>query len=127
MKFLGIRFCRVAKRENAEELANMLGETGLGLKAIDMPAIDGLDGFQGAVFPVEANPGASWIEIWPANEDMPEMVMLQIIVDDADAWAANARANGLSPKGPDDAHGERIYYMEGPSGLPIAFVSKAPE
>ncbi|MEL7488061.1 MAG: hypothetical protein AAGJ87_12690 [Pseudomonadota bacterium] len=125
MKFLGIRFCRVAKRENAEGLAKMLGETGLGLKAVDMPKIDGLDGFQGAVFPVEDNASNSWIEIWPASEQMPEMVMLQIIVDDADAWAENARANGLDPKGPDDAHGERIYYIEGPSGLPIAFVSKA--
>ncbi|MEO0878987.1 MAG: hypothetical protein AAFY22_04665 [Pseudomonadota bacterium] len=125
MKFLGIRFCRVAKRENAIALAKMLGEEGLGLKPREMGEIPGLEGFQGAVFPVEENADNSWIEVWPASEEMPEMVMLQIIVDDADAWAENARSNGLDPKGPDDAHGERIYYLEGPSGLPIAFVSKA--
>ena len=124
MKVLGIRFCRVAKRENAEALSKMLGPEGLGipkrLLSHDLPR----DSFQGAVFPVEANADHSWIEVWPASAEMPEMVMLQIIVDDADAWAQQARDNGLDPKGPDIAHGERIYYLEGPSGLPIAFASK---
>ncbi|MEL7489719.1 MAG: hypothetical protein AAGJ73_03290 [Pseudomonadota bacterium] len=124
MKVLGIRFCRVAKRENAEALAKMLGPAGLGIKERDLGALGDAGGFSGAVFPIEANEDNSWIEIWPAGPEMPEMVMLQIIVDDADAWAQNARNNGLDPKGPDDAHGERIYYLEGPGGLPIAFASK---
>lgn len=124
MKVLGIRFCKVAKKDDAEGLAAMLGEKGLGLSANDFGETDG---FQGAVFPVDeagAKGAGSWIEIWPAGEQMPEMTMLQIVVDDADAWAARAKENGLDVKGPDDAHGERIYYLEGPGGLPVSFQSK---
>ena len=124
MKVLGIRFCKVAKKEDAEGLAALLGENGLGLSASDFGEAEG---FQGAVFPVgDAAPkgAGSWIEIWPASEGMPEMTMLQIVVDDADAWAARAKENGLNVKGPDDAHGERIYYLEGPGGLPVSFQSK---
>lgn len=125
MKVLGVRFCKVAKKDDAEALAAMLGEKGLGLQANDFGETDA---FQGAVFPVDeagANGAGSWIEIWPAGAGMPEMTMLQIVVDDADAWAERAKANGLDVKGPDDAHGERIYYLEGPGGLPISFQSKA--
>lgn len=124
MKVLGIRFCKVAKRDDAEGLAALLGEKGLGLKPTDF---GGGDDFQGAVFPVDdaaAQGAGSWIEIWPAGEQMPEMTMLQIVVDDADAWAERAKKNGLDVKGPDDAHGERIYYLEGPGGLPVSFQSK---
>lgn len=124
MKVLGIRFCKVAKKDDAERLSQLLGENGLGLRANDFGE---MDGFQGAVFPVDeagAKGLGSWIEIWPASEHMPEMTMLQIVVDDADAYAEQARKNGVNVKGPDDAHGERIYYIEGPSGLPISFQSK---
>jgi len=125
MKVLGIRFCKVAKPDDAKGLADLLGENGLGLKANDFGATDG---FAGAVFPVDeagAKSAGSWIEIWPSGEHMPEMVMLQIVVDDADAWAEQAKKNGVAVKGPDDAHGERIYYLEGPGGLAISFQSKA--
>jgi len=125
LKVLGIRFCKVAKAEDASALAAQLGENGLGLSAMDL---GGSEGFTGAVFPVDdgAKSGrGSWIEFWPAGEGMPEMTMLQIVVDDADAWAKRARENGLEVKGPDDAHGERIYYLEGAGGLPVAFLSKA--
>lgn len=123
MKVLGIRFCKVAARDDAIGLAGLLGEKGLGLSQTDVGSVGE---FNGAVFPVgEAAPGqGSWIEIWPAGENMPEMTMLQIVVDDADAWAERAKANGVDVKGPDDAHGERIYYLDGPGGLPIAFQSK---
>lgn len=129
MKVLGIRFCKVAHADDAKALAELLGENGLGLKATDMGPVDG---FQGAVFPVDGAAAGllgSWVEIWPAGETMPEMTMLQIVVDDADAWAARAKTNGLDVKGPDDAShgdhgGERIYYLEGPGGLPISFQSK---
>ena len=123
MKVLGIRFCKVAHADDARALADMLGENGLGLAPADMGETDG---FQGAVFPVDgaASGEGSWFEIWPAGETMPEMTMLQIVVDDADAWAERAKSNGLDVKGPDDAHGERIYYLEGPGGMPIAFQSK---
>lgn len=129
MKVLGIRFCKVAAKDDAEGLAALLGENGLGLHANDLGEIEG---FQGAVFPVDekaATGEGSWIEVWPAGEGMPEMTMLQIVVDDADAFAAHARKNGVEVKGPDDAihgdgAGERIYYLEGPAGLPISFQSK---
>ena len=49
------------------------------------------------------------------------------LVDDADAFAAQARKNGLAPKGPMDAHGERIYMLEGPDGLQMSFQSKRNE
>lgn len=124
MKVLGIRFCKVAQTDDAKALADMLGENGLGLTPNDMGETDS---FQGAVFPADgaASGLGSWFEIWPAGEGMPEMTMLQIVVDDADAWAERAKKNGLDVKGPDDAHGERIYYLEGPGGFPIAFQSKA--
>ena len=120
MKVLGMRFCKVAKKDNAQGLAEMLAKLGVAERKMEA---DG-DGFQGAVFPIEHNQENSWIEIWPAGPNMPEMTMLQIIVDDAEAFAEHARQNGLEPKGPDDAHGERIYYLEGPGGLPVSFQSK---
>lgn len=49
--------------------------------------------------------------------------MLQLVVDDADAYAATARANGPEPFGPVDVHGERIYYLALLSGLPMSFIS----
>ena len=125
MKVLGIRFCKVAHADDAKAIAELLGENGLGLAPTDLGQSDG---FSGAVFPVDdaAKEGkGSWIELWAAGEQMPEMTMLQIVVDDADAYAAQAKKNGLDVKGPDDAHGERIYYLEGAGGLPIAFLSKA--
>ena len=55
---------------------------------------------------------------------MPACTMLQLVVDDADAWAARARENGLDPHGPMDAHGERIYFLQAPTGLPVTFQSR---
>lgn len=115
MDVLGIRFCSVS--EDAEALADFLGD-GLGLPKQTF----GQDGvpFSGAIFPA----GNSWVEIWPHAADMPAGIMLQIIVDDADAWAGQARANGLEPTGPMDEHGERVYFLTAPNGLPISFQSK---
>ena len=48
-----------------------------------------------------------------------------VVVDDADAWAGQARANGLDPQGPMDAHGERIYMLTGPGGLQVSIQSAA--
>ena len=127
MKLLGMRFCRVAGGGGAEGLADLFRKLGLPERPMAPP--DGVDptAFMGAVFPVENNGENSWVEIWPAGENMPEMVMLQLIVDDADAFADNARKNGLDPKGPDIAHGEKIYYLAGPGGLPISFQSHTEE
>lgn len=115
MQVLGIRFCSVS--DEAEEVARFLGG-GLGLPERKMTEAGAA--FGGAVFPA----GESWIEVWPEAPGMPAGIMLQIVVDDADAWADNARKNGLETSGPMDAHGERIYYLKAPGGLPIAFQSK---
>ena len=114
MQVLGIRFCSVSP--DAEKLAEFLGRQ-LGLPERDMN-YDG-EGFGGAVFPA----GSSWIEIWKDGPQMPPGIMLQIVVDDADAFAEHARSNGLDPSGPMDAHGERIYFIEAPGGLQVSFQS----
>jgi hypothetical protein len=121
MEVLGIRFCTVSAE--AEKLAEFL-EKGLGLPTAHSEAVqpDAQDPakFGGRVFPA----GESWVEVWPESPGMPEGVMLQIVVDDADAWAKRARENGLDPYGPTDAHGERIYHLQAPTGLPVSFQSK---
>ena len=55
---------------------------------------------------------------------MPKGIMLQIIVDNADELAEQARMGGLEPSGPMDAHGERIYCLTAPTGLAVTFQSK---
>ncbi len=115
MEVLGIRFCQVSKE--SEAFAKFLGQ-GLGWQEKDV----GLGGetFSGAVFPA----GDSWVELWPSKDAGAGMTMLQLVVDDADAFAENARANGLEPQGPTDAHGERIYMITAPGGLQMSFQSK---
>ena len=115
MRVLGIRFCSVSAE--AEEVARFLGG-GLGLPERKM-SVDGAP-FSGAFYPA----GESWVEVWPEGPGMRAGIMLQIVVDDADAWADNARKNGLEPTGPMDAHGERIYYLKAPGELAISFQSK---
>ncbi len=115
MKVLGIRFCQVSSE--SEAFANFLGD-GLGWHAKDI-GMDG-DTFGGAVFPA----GDSWVELWPSNDPNSSMTMLQLVVDDADAFAENARKNGLDPQGPTDAHGERIYMITAPGGMAMSFQSK---
>ncbi|MEM9897980.1 MAG: hypothetical protein AAF742_01235 [Pseudomonadota bacterium] len=122
MKVLGMRFCGVVTAGAAEPLADMFSKLGLESRPLDMP--EGSNGFNGAIFPIGEQSSDTWIEIWPSGPQMPELVMLQLVVDDADAFAAHAKSNGLNPKGPDDANGERIYYLEGPGGLPLSFQSK---
>ncbi len=112
MKVLGIRFCAVA--EEAEPMAQFFTK-GLGLPERDL---GGSDGFHGCVIPAG---DSSWIEIWQKGEDMPVGLMLQLVVDDADAVAANARENGIEVQGPMEAHGERIYFAVAPGGLSVSF------
>ncbi len=112
MKVLGIRFCAVA--EEAEPMAQFFTK-GLGLPERDL---GGSDGFHGCVIPAG---DSSWIEIWQKGEDMPVGLMLQLVVDDADAVAASARENGIEVQGPMEAHGERIYFAVAPGGLSVSF------
>lgn len=119
MEVLGIRFCAVA--DEAQEMAQFFTQ-GLGLPERDL---GGGEGFHGAVIPA----GTSWIEIWQKTAEMPVGLMLQIVVDDADAVAATAKANGIDVQGPMEAHGERIYFAVAPGGLSVSFqqVVNAPE
>jgi hypothetical protein len=119
MNVLGIRFCAVA--EEAQQMANFFTQ-GLGLPERDL---GGGEDFHGAVIPA----GTSWIEIWQNSADMPVGMMLQIVVDDADAVAATAKENGIDVQGPMEAHGEKIYFAVAPGGLSISFqeVLEAPE
>ena len=111
MEVLGIRFCAVA--EEAQEMAEFFTR-GLGLPDRDL---GGGGEFHGAVIPA----GTSWIEIWQKGPDMPVGLMLQIVVDDADAVAETARRNGIDVQGPMEAHGEKIYFAVAPGGLSISF------
>lgn len=117
MTVKAIRFCHVAEPGDARGIAQALGE-GLGLKPAG--ANSGGGEFNGAVFP---SADGSWVEVWPSGEGMPAGTMLQLVVDDADAYAGKARAGGLSPQGPMDAHGERIYFLSLPGGLQLSFQS----
>ncbi len=119
MEVLGIRFCSVTPE--AEELAAVLDLLGLSRQEMYTEAGTeaGPSGFSGAIFPA----GSGWIEIWSESPELPAGILLQILVDDATAFAEHAKANGLNPQGPVDAHGERVYFLQAPSGLPITFQS----
>lgn len=117
MKVLGIRYCSVSSR--AREMADFLSALGMPQRPLDdLPESSG-DAFKGAVFPA----GDSWVELWETGPGMPAGTMLQVVVDDADAFAGTARKNGLSPEGPMDAHGERIYFLKMPDGTQMSFQS----
>ncbi|TQV81434.1 hypothetical protein [Aliikangiella coralliicola] len=115
MNLLGIRFCSV--NEQAQEMLDFF-QKGLSLKN----TFESNQEFTGGVFPVGESD--SWVEVWKASEQMPEGIMLQLVVEDADRVAENAREAGLHPQGPMDAHGERIYYLQAPSGLSVSFQSR---
>ena len=113
MKLLGIRFCAVA--EEAVPMAQFFTK-GLGLEERDLGGDS--DTFYGCVIPAG---DSSWVEIWQKAENMPVGLMLQLVVDDADAVAANAKASGIEVQGPMEAHGEKIYFAVAPGGLSISF------
>ncbi len=112
MNVLGIRFCAVA--DEAIAMSDFFTK-GLGLAERD---IGDAEGFQGCIIPAG---DSSWVEIWQKGENMPAGLMLQLIVDDADAVAANARDNGIDVQGPMQAHGEKIYFSVAPGGLSVSF------
>lgn len=127
MALRGIRYCQVAPGDEAEGMAGALRALGLGERDLGSGGGPSSDGgpFGGAVFP--AGEDGTWIEVWPADDGMAPGVMLQLVVDDADAHAEQARSAGLEVQGPMDAHGERIYMVEVPGGLSFSFQSPLPE
>ncbi len=118
MEILGIRFCSVT--DDAEKELDFFSNK-LGLKN----DLDSHEGFVGGVFSTKDK--SSWLECWQSAEQMPKGIMLQLVVADADAFAENAKNNGLEPQGPIDAHGERIYYLKTPAGMNMSFQSKLEE
>lgn len=123
MNVLAIRHCLV--HPEAAAFAGFLDQLGLPRRRHHLPDCDDgqADGaFSGAVFPA----GDSWIEAWPAGPEMPACTMLQVVVDDADAFAAHARKQGIDVAGPTDAHGERIYFVTAPGGVQLSFQSTLP-
>ncbi|WP_444994702.1 VOC family protein [Aliikangiella sp. IMCC44359] len=115
MVLLGIRFCSVT--EQADELKDFF-EKGLGLEN----RFKNEEEFSGGVFGTSSE--HSWLEIWQQTDDMPAGIMLQLVVDDAEKMAEEAKNNGLQPYGPVEAHGEKIYYLQAPNGLNLSFQSK---
>ncbi len=123
MKLLGHRLSFVGEEAQALALSKTLLALGIEPKAIyskqmtDTAALAD-DDFSGAIFGAD---DINWIEFWAELEGVPKGFMVQLIVDDADAFAAHARSQGLDPQGPVEAHGEKIYYLFTPIGLPISF------
>jgi SAM-dependent methyltransferase len=118
MQLQSIRFCAITPE--ADQLVEFLG-LGLGFPCEAKPLVGSdPDSPQGGIF----RAGESRIEVWPDGEGMPAGIMLQVIVDDAEEFAAHARANGLQPQGPMEAHGEKIYFLMAPGGLAVTFQSK---
>ena len=107
MKVLSMRYCTV--ESEASELQSFFDKLGLPRKS------SAVSDASGAIY----SAGESWIEVWQEGPDMPAGLMLQIIVDDADAFAHHAQANGLAPHGPVHAHGEKMYFLTSPSGLNV--------
>ncbi|WP_395373193.1 hypothetical protein [Marinicella sp. W31] len=113
MKIRSIRFCSVTPE--AEQFISFMNNLGVEQRHFEEAA-----GCVGGIFPAE---DGSWVEIWQEGEGMPAGVMLQLVVDDADAMATLAKSNGLEPSGPMDAHGERIYHLQTPAGIAMSFQS----
>lgn len=115
MKVLGFRFCTVSPE--APKLASFLDALGF-----ERHPLEG-GGDAGAVFAA----GESWLAMWPPSADMPSGMMLQVVVDDADAFAERAREQGLSPQGPTDSQNKRIYFLQAPTGLQMSIQSRLPD
>lgn len=116
MRVLGFRFCTVSPE--ASHLASFLDA--IGFERHPLEGGETGDSFSGAVYAA----GESWLAMWPPSEQMRPGMMLQVVVDDADAFAARAREQGLSPAGPTDAQGKRIYFLQAPTGLQISIQSR---
>jgi len=112
MKLLGYRYVTVS--ENSDEMVDFF-ENKLGLSNDWKQS----ESYQGGIF----KSGDSWLEFWQKSEGMPEMTMLQLVVDDADAFANHAKENGLDLHGPMNEHGEKIYSLKAPNGMPVTIQS----
>lgn len=112
LKLLGYRHVTVS--EESEQMVDFF-ENKLGLAN----SWTETDKYSGGVFKSEN----SWLEFWGKSEDMPEMTMLQLIVDDADEFAACIKTSGVELNGPVEERGERIYSMTAPNRMPVTIQS----
>ncbi len=120
MQVLSMRYCTVTSQ--SEEMKTFFDSLGISRLPSEVFS-EAAEGFSGAIF----HAGDSWLEIWQESADMPAGTMLQIVVDDADAFAEFAKSKGLEPQGPMDAHGEHIYFFQAPNGLQLSIQSKISE
>ena len=121
MELKSIRFCAISPE--ADKLVEFLG-LGLGFPCVAKPLKDNdPESPQGGIFHAG---DSSWIEIWPEGDNMPPGVMLQVIVDDANEYAAHAKTNGIEMRGPMEANGECIYFAIAPGGLAMTIQSPLP-
>jgi hypothetical protein len=119
MKVLGFRFCTVSPE--AGNLASFFDALGFERHPLEGGGATPADTeSKGAVFAA----GDSWLAIWPPTEEVAPGIMLQVVVDDADAFAARAREQGLAPLGPTDAQNKRIYFLQAPTGLRVSIQSR---
>ena len=114
MKVLSMRFCST----EADCDPTIAFFEKLGLPTLEMPA-------EAAAFPGKIfTAGESWLEFWKEGPGMEKGIMLQIIVDDAEAFVKQAKDNGLDAQGPMEMHGERVYFFKTPSGMPVSVNQK---
>jgi hypothetical protein len=118
MKVLGFRFCTVSPE--ATNLAAFFDAVGFERHPLEAGDAEGPS--KGAVFAA----GESWLAMWPPSAEMPAGIMLQVVVDDADAFANRAREQGLNVLGPTDSKTKRIYFLQAPTGLRLSIQSRLP-
>ncbi|KUP05180.1 hypothetical protein Q75_13040 [Bacillus coahuilensis p1.1.43] len=112
MKIIGFRYVTVG--DQCDEMVDFF-QNQLGLEN----TYENQEGYNGGIFKADH----SWLEFWEAGENMPPMTMIQLIVENADEFASSLEGKGLELQGPFEQHGERMYSLKAPNGMPITFQS----
>ncbi|MCA1021129.1 VOC family protein [Halobacillus litoralis] len=112
MKILGYRYVDVS--DVSEAMVDFF-QNKLGIEN----AWEDTEEYRGGIFKA----GDSWLEFWHKNECMMPVKMLQLVVDDADAFAEHAREQGVEIYGPIEEHGEKMYSTTAPDGMPVTILS----
>ncbi|WP_345243873.1 hypothetical protein [Pontibacillus salipaludis] len=112
MKVLGFRYVDVS--EKSDEMVDFFQHK-LGMENSWSDTED----YRGGIFKA----GGSWLEFWHKNECMNALTMLQIVVDEADEFASFAKEQGVEIHGPIEEHGEKIYSLHAPNGMPVTIIS----
>lgn len=113
MTIKSIRFCQV--NEDNAEMVKFFDDLGLSKKS-DCDSAD----FPGAVFLA----GDNWIEQWQSGDSMPSGTMLQLEVDDAEAYAERLKSSEYQVFGPMEQHGEKMFFVTAPNGLQLSILHK---